>query len=100
MLSQCLLVIPVNAQCVWKKEFMDHADHIVAIYGRSKSEFPKVGAAGLQEVVSHFPFVNGLIMHLSFGHLDRGFESCTRYGYLSASLCILLFCVGRGFATG
>jgi hypothetical protein len=80
---------------------MDHADHVVAVVGlnqRFSKWFPKM--AVLQEAVNHCPGVNGLIMHLSFGHWDRGFESRSRHGCLYASFCILLFCVGRGLATG
>jgi hypothetical protein len=31
---------------------------------------------------------------------DRGFESRSRHGYLSASFCVVLSCVGRGLAMG
>jgi hypothetical protein len=34
------------------------------------------------------------------GCWDRGFESRSRHGCLSASFCVVLFCVGRGLATG
>jgi hypothetical protein len=34
------------------------------------------------------------------GCWDRGFESHSRHGRLSASFCVVFSCVGRGFATG
>jgi hypothetical protein len=34
------------------------------------------------------------------GSWDRGFESRSRHGCLSASFCVVLSCVGRGLATG
>jgi hypothetical protein len=34
------------------------------------------------------------------GCWDRGFESRSRHGRLSASFCVVLSCVGRGLATG
>jgi hypothetical protein len=34
------------------------------------------------------------------GCWDRGFESRSRHGCLSASFCVVLSCVGRGLATG
>jgi hypothetical protein len=34
------------------------------------------------------------------GCRDRGFESRSRHGCLSASFCVVLSCVGRGLATG
>jgi hypothetical protein len=34
------------------------------------------------------------------GCWDRGFESRLSHGCLSASFCVVLSCVGRGFATG
>jgi hypothetical protein len=34
------------------------------------------------------------------GCWDRGFESRSRHGCLSASFCVVLPCVGRGLATG
>jgi hypothetical protein len=33
-------------------------------------------------------------------HWDRGFESKSRHGCLSAFLLVVLSCVGRGLATG
>jgi hypothetical protein len=34
------------------------------------------------------------------GCWDRGFESRSRHGCLSASFCVVLSCVGKGLATG
>jgi hypothetical protein len=34
------------------------------------------------------------------GCWDRGFESRSKHGCLSASFCVVLSCVGRGLATG
>jgi hypothetical protein len=36
----------------------------------------------------------------SRGRWDHVFESRSRHGCLSASFCVMLFCVGRGLATG
>jgi hypothetical protein len=37
---------------------------------------------------------------LTVGCWDRGFESRSRHGCLSASFCVVLSCVGEGLATG
>jgi hypothetical protein len=34
------------------------------------------------------------------GCWDRGLESRSKHGCLSASFCVVLSCVGRGLATG
>jgi hypothetical protein len=36
----------------------------------------------------------------SLEHWDFGFESCSRHGYVSAFLCVVFSCVGRGLASG